>query len=283
MKVTETVDLLSNIEDYLREGADATEFQEATKLAAQIVADLELYQRKGVAYAWEAGLEFKRIKASIRRGMWTAWKEVAQEMGIASSRKIEMYMMINGGWDSADEASDDASSIVEAAAIVTARRKAEREGRVLDEADEAEIRERYENALDDDEINAAIAEQEREYDSEEIVASESLTSENHVAVDNQKRLHFNDPCLDHPDEQYMMSKYNMTCPQWHAMFNKQGRVCAICQSEHPHSQKWHIDHDYRTGDVRGILCLHCNTSLGWFEKRRQAILAYLEGQSTPIS
>ena len=42
------------------------------------------------------------------------------------------------------------------------------------------------------------------------------------------------------------------------MLERQGGVCAICQS----APAIHIDHDHRTGAVRGMLCFRCNAALG---------------------
>ncbi|MET8203039.1 endonuclease VII domain-containing protein [Micromonospora taraxaci] len=39
---------------------------------------------------------------------------------------------------------------------------------------------------------------------------------------------------------------------------EQGGVCAICGGADPQ----HLDHDHRTGWVRGILCFNCNGGLG---------------------
>ena len=57
---------------------------------------------------------------------------------------------------------------------------------------------------------------------------------------------------------------------------KQGRRCAICSKElfWP-STNTHVDHDHKTGKIRGILCTGCNTRLGWFEQYSQQAKEYL--------
>ena len=44
------------------------------------------------------------------------------------------------------------------------------------------------------------------------------------------------------------------------MLAEQGGVCAICGSP-PKSRRLHVDHDHRTGAVRGLLCFRCNRAL----------------------
>lgn len=36
-----------------------------------------------------------------------------------------------------------------------------------------------------------------------------------------------------------------------------------------------IDHQHGTNHFRGLLCQQCNTKLGWFEKNKESVLAYL--------
>lgn len=40
--------------------------------------------------------------------------------------------------------------------------------------------------------------------------------------------------------------------------------CAVCRRppRHKSQKELHVDHDHRTGAVRGLLCLTCNTGIG---------------------
>lgn len=46
---------------------------------------------------------------------------------------------------------------------------------------------------------------------------------------------------------------------------KQEFRCGICKTLPPSSRRLAIDHDHRTGIVRGLLCTKCNIGLGYFE------------------
>ena len=50
-----------------------------------------------------------------------------------------------------------------------------------------------------------------------------------------------------------------TVSEYEALFNSQGRTCAICQRPEPqHGRLFAVDHDHETGQIRGILCFRCN-------------------------
>lgn len=60
-------------------------------------------------------------------------------------------------------------------------------------------------------------------------------------------------------------KFGMTLEEYEALFEKQDGLCAICGTSEPGGRfKSHlsVDHDHRTGRVRGLLCGPCNTALG---------------------
>jgi hypothetical protein len=66
----------------------------------------------------------------------------------------------------------------------------------------------------------------------------------------------------------------MTLEAFDAMLASQGGGCAIC--DRPDADN--VDHDHKTGRVRGILCFNCNIAIGQVEDdedRLAAAMAYL--------
>jgi len=53
--------------------------------------------------------------------------------------------------------------------------------------------------------------------------------------------------------------YGLTLDQYHALFESQNEHCAICRRI---PKRFHVDHDHKTGRVRGLLCDFCNRLLG---------------------
>lgn len=59
-----------------------------------------------------------------------------------------------------------------------------------------------------------------------------------------------------------------------------GDVCGICgKTREEYGRYFHIDHDHKTGKLRGLLCLSCNVRLGWLENNISTILKYLKRPS----
>jgi len=74
----------------------------------------------------------------------------------------------------------------------------------------------------------------------------------------------------------LQRNYDISIEDYDEMLEKQGGVCAICANPETVCVKGtpkilSVDHDHKTGKVRGLLCRSCNTALGSF-KDSQALL-----------
>ena len=61
--------------------------------------------------------------------------------------------------------------------------------------------------------------------------------------------------------------YGIDLDQYHSMLTKQGGSCKICGTTDPSCGRTYfcVDHDHKTGKVRGILCNDCNTGIARFK------------------
>jgi hypothetical protein len=58
--------------------------------------------------------------------------------------------------------------------------------------------------------------------------------------------------------------YGITLTEYRRMLREQGGKCAICGAKpKPGGRRLHVDHDHRTGAIRGALCWKCNAALRW--------------------
>lgn len=69
----------------------------------------------------------------------------------------------------------------------------------------------------------------------------------------------------------LRTKYGLTTEQYEAMVFSRGGLCDICQRKP--QRKLGIDHDHKTGIVRGLLCHNCNVALGLMRDDPGALLA----------
>ena len=60
-------------------------------------------------------------------------------------------------------------------------------------------------------------------------------------------------------------KYGITRRALEALLKKQKGVCAICRRACRERHNLCVDHDHRTGRIRGLLCENCNRAIGLFD------------------
>lgn len=66
-----------------------------------------------------------------------------------------------------------------------------------------------------------------------------------------------------------VKKYGITIQQFEELFQKQEGRCSICKLSS--KRRLAIDHDHKTGKVRGLLCVNCNLGLGNFQDDRDLL------------
>jgi len=73
-------------------------------------------------------------------------------------------------------------------------------------------------------------------------------------------------------EKHLKENWGLTLNDYDEMLAAQGGGCSICGTSDFGSKRGHIDHDHKTGNIRGILCTNCNNGLGRFKDN----IEYLE-------
>jgi hypothetical protein len=92
----------------------------------------------------------------------------------------------------------------------------------------------------------------------------------------------------------MLKDYGITTEDWTKMYEEQGGKCILPSCNFTHHDRWydqgtnglHIDHDHKTGEVRGLMCPDHNKSLGKVEKDRTIfyeMIDYLDHHNEKVS
>jgi hypothetical protein len=74
----------------------------------------------------------------------------------------------------------------------------------------------------------------------------------------------------------LKTKYGITREEYLIILKNQNHRCAICgKHQKDHSRNFALDHNHKTGKIRGILCDGCNYGVGFLEKRKKEYEEYL--------
>lgn len=69
---------------------------------------------------------------------------------------------------------------------------------------------------------------------------------------------------------HLSRTYGLTLDAFAALLRGQGGRCAVCRAL---DGDWVVDHDHKTGVVRGVLCRQCNLGLGAFADNPDSLLS----------
>jgi hypothetical protein len=82
-----------------------------------------------------------------------------------------------------------------------------------------------------------------------------------------------------------LRRFGLTPQQYDRMLADQNGVCAACHQPETCRDSWGkngevrslaVDHDHKTGEVRALLCYHCNSTLGKYNEDPKPIRALAE-------
>lgn len=105
-------------------------------------------------------------------------------------------------------------------------------------------------------------------------------AKNKEKVSEYKRTHYannKDKYLTIERDRAYRKRYGITLSDYDRMLDEQDGKCAICGSETAGNtgQCFAVDHCHESLAVRGLLCIKCNSRLGWFEANKDAVTKYL--------
>ena len=72
---------------------------------------------------------------------------------------------------------------------------------------------------------------------------------------------------------------------YYKLLEIQSSKCAICSAEvgSTKHKNLSIDHDHKTGKIRGLLCTSCNRQLGWYENKKELVEKYLSNNPSALA
>lgn len=76
-------------------------------------------------------------------------------------------------------------------------------------------------------------------------------------------------------DSHLKRHYGISLEDYNVLLEKQKGLCAICKRKELH-QRWKclsVDHNHKTGEVRGLLCHRCNVVLGYANDINVLIMA----------
>jgi len=118
----------------------------------------------------------------------------------------------------------------------------------------------------------------------ELIFSRDSSGAMIATVDASKHLaELKETSLKRIRNRQLQNTYGISLDDYNELLALQSGKCAICgKHQSKFSYPLHVDHDHKTGKVRGLLCSGCNGGLGHFEKLHKEMQDYLEAHKKAL-
>ena len=91
---------------------------------------------------------------------------------------------------------------------------------------------------------------------------QTINRDKKLASDRKSHKKMRDLYPDRVKNRVLKYSYGITLEDYNEMLASQKGVCAICNQPCATGRKLCVDHDHKTGKVRGLLCNDCNAGIG---------------------
>lgn len=86
-----------------------------------------------------------------------------------------------------------------------------------------------------------------------------------------------DYCKACTKEAALKSRFGISLLDYNRLMEKQKGTCAICGKTPEQNQKMlAVDHDHKSGRIRGLLCSKCNLCIGYIDKNNMKIVSIFQ-------
>lgn len=79
---------------------------------------------------------------------------------------------------------------------------------------------------------------------------------------------------------FLRKEYGLSLNEYSQLLLQHNNVCAICKGyQYKTMSNLAVDHNHKTGEIRGLLCNRCNSGLGFFNDNKHLLInaiKYLE-------
>lgn len=105
-----------------------------------------------------------------------------------------------------------------------------------------------------------------------------IYNKNHYILNSDNEKNYGKIHSEERNNNRLKALYGITLEQYNQMLKDQNGVCAICKQpetaihQNGKIKRLAVDHNHKTGQVRGLACDNCNHGIGFFKENKKILL-----------